>query len=55
MQGLHGSVNYANVKEKKKMQGHREEQSIRKRFRVEKSMQGLQIRAEKSNLTEQNE
>jgi hypothetical protein len=41
-------------KEENKCKGHREGQSIRKRFKVEKSMQGLQIRAEKSNVADQN-
>jgi hypothetical protein len=34
-------------REEKKCKGHREEQSISKRFRVEYSIQGLDIRAEK--------
>ncbi len=42
-------------REETKCKGHGEEQSIRKRFKVEKSMQGLRIRAEKSNVAEQNE
>ncbi len=42
-------------REEKKCKGSGEEQSIRKRFIVEKCMQGLRIRAEKSNVAEHNE